>query len=73
MVCYSFTGLSPDLQSMEQIRRIMRPTDVPETGKYFNKMLLKRAPRVTKLLKSTEGQTEIALTRSASSFQGIIM
>jgi len=25
-------GLSPDLSSMEQIRRIMRPTDVPETG-----------------------------------------
>ncbi|KAL3200097.1 hypothetical protein MRX96_001303 [Rhipicephalus microplus] len=24
--------LSPDLQSMEQIRRIRRPTDVPETG-----------------------------------------
>ena len=26
-------GLSPDLHSMEQIRRIMRPTDVPDTGK----------------------------------------
>ena len=26
------TGLSPDLQSMEQIRRIMRPTDVPDQG-----------------------------------------
>lgn len=26
------SGLSPDLQSMEQIRRIMRPTDVPDTG-----------------------------------------
>ena len=26
-------GLSPDLQSMEQIRRIMRPTDVPDTGR----------------------------------------
>ncbi|VDQ11222.1 unnamed protein product [Trichobilharzia regenti] len=25
-------GLSPDLHSMEQIRRIMRPTDVPEQG-----------------------------------------
>ena len=23
---------SPDLQSMEQIRRVMRPTDVPDTG-----------------------------------------
>ena len=28
-----YLGLSPDLQSMEQIRRIMRPTDVPDTGK----------------------------------------
>ena len=28
----SSSGLSPDLQSMEQIRRIMRPTDVPDTG-----------------------------------------
>ena len=27
-------GLSPDLQSMEQIRRIMRPTDVPDTGQH---------------------------------------
>lgn len=27
-----WTGLSPDLQSMEQIRRIMRPTDVPDQG-----------------------------------------
>jgi len=26
-------GLSPDLQSMEQIRRVMRPTDVPDTGR----------------------------------------
>ncbi|CAF3954685.1 unnamed protein product, partial [Rotaria sp. Silwood1] len=25
-------GISPDLQSMEQIRRIMRPTDVPKMG-----------------------------------------
>ncbi|KAL1427439.1 hypothetical protein MTO96_017396 [Rhipicephalus appendiculatus] len=25
-------GLSPDLQSMEQVRRIMRPTDVPDQG-----------------------------------------
>lgn len=25
-------GLSPDLQDMEQIRRIVRPTDVPDTG-----------------------------------------
>lgn len=27
-----YVGLSPDLQSMEQIRRIMRPTDVPDQG-----------------------------------------
>ena len=27
-------GLSPDLSSMEQIRRVMRPTDVPDTGIY---------------------------------------
>lgn len=32
MRCIMFVGLSPDLQSMEQIRRIMRPTDVPDTG-----------------------------------------
>lgn len=25
-------GLSPDLQGMDQIRRINRPTDVPDTG-----------------------------------------
>ncbi|KAJ1980100.1 type 1 serine/threonine-protein phosphatase catalytic subunit glc7 [Dimargaris cristalligena] len=25
-------GLSPELQSMDQVRRIMRPTDVPDTG-----------------------------------------
>jgi diadenosine tetraphosphatase ApaH/serine/threonine PP2A family protein phosphatase len=30
--CFVHTGLSPDLQSMEQIRRIMRPTDVPDQG-----------------------------------------
>lgn len=36
-----FIGLSPDLQSMEQIRRIMRPTDVPDTGDtYTNGYLL---------------------------------
>lgn len=25
-------GLSPDLKTMEQIRRVVRPTDVPDTG-----------------------------------------
>ena len=34
MICLFVSGLSPDLQSMEQIRRIMRPTDVPDTGRY---------------------------------------
>ena len=29
---FLLSGLSPDLQSMEQIRRIMRPTDVPDQG-----------------------------------------
>jgi Calcineurin-like phosphoesterase len=29
-------GLSPNLQSMEQIRRIRRPTDVPDTGASLN-------------------------------------
>ena len=29
-------GLSPDLQSMEQIRRVMRPTDVPDTGMHYD-------------------------------------
>ena len=34
MICLFVSGLSPDLQSMEQIRRIMRPTDVPDTGRF---------------------------------------
>jgi len=32
MCMHIAVGLSPDLQSMEQIRRIMRPTDVPDQG-----------------------------------------
>jgi serine/threonine-protein phosphatase PP1 catalytic subunit len=28
-------GLSPDLQSMEQLRRVMRPTDIPDSGTSF--------------------------------------
>ena len=35
MLFYYPSGLSPDLQSMEQIRRIMRPTDVPDQGSYL--------------------------------------
>jgi hypothetical protein len=27
-----FEGLSPDLHSLEQIRQIQRPIDVPDTG-----------------------------------------
>lgn len=29
---YPISGLSPDLQSMEQIRKINRPTEIPDTG-----------------------------------------
>jgi len=29
----SSAGLSPDVQSMDQIRRIIRPTDVPDQGR----------------------------------------
>ena len=28
-------GLSPDLKTMEQIRRVVRPTDVPDTGMWL--------------------------------------
>ena len=28
-------GLSPELQSMEQVRKIVRPTDVPDTGEWI--------------------------------------
>lgn len=35
-----FLGLSPDLQSMEQIRRIMRPTDVPDQGNVLPKTII---------------------------------
>lgn len=31
-LCVRYPGLSPDLQSMEQVRRVMRPTDVPDQG-----------------------------------------
>lgn len=33
-------GLSPDLQSMEQIRRVMRPTDVPDTGAFLLQLII---------------------------------
>ncbi len=34
-------GLSPDLSDMEQIKRIVRPTDVPDSGKkpFFQKII----------------------------------
>ena len=48
-------GLSPDLQSMEQIRRIMRPTDVPDTGKQVLRALgLSKRP---KFIKSNVSET----------------
>ena len=28
-------GLSPELESVEQIKKIIRPTDVPEQGKFY--------------------------------------
>lgn len=31
-LCLKSREISPDLQSMEQIRRVMRPTDVPDQG-----------------------------------------
>lgn len=31
-------GLSPDLLNMEQIRRVMRPTDVPDTGMFWRRI-----------------------------------
>jgi len=34
-------GLSPDLQSMEQIVRMARPTDVPETGTFMTTTRIK--------------------------------
>ena len=36
-------GLSPDLSDMDQIKRIVRPTDVPDQGKitFGNALLLK--------------------------------
>lgn len=32
MIVILYAGISPDLQSMEQIRRIRRPTAIPDTG-----------------------------------------
>ena len=33
-------GLSPDLQSMDQIRRTRRPTDIPDTGEHCVKIFI---------------------------------
>ena len=30
-------GLSPELTNLDQIQRVMRPTEVPDTGCYLNK------------------------------------
>lgn len=29
-------GLSPELNSLDQLRKVVRPTDVPEQGKIYN-------------------------------------
>jgi len=40
-------GLSPDLKTMEQIRRIVRPTDVPDTGLICDLLWSDPEPEVT--------------------------
>ena len=40
-------GLSPDLSSMEQIRRVMRPTDVPDTGLLCDLLWSDPDPQIT--------------------------
>jgi diadenosine tetraphosphatase ApaH/serine/threonine PP2A family protein phosphatase len=39
-------GLSPELTNLEQIRRIMRPTDVPDTGINMRKSMLRITVRL---------------------------
>ena len=57
-------GLSPDLQSMEQIRRIMRPTDVPDTGEKAKHTVLTNTLRP--LLKRILGSLIIGVSKSWS-------
>ena len=30
---YDNVGLSPEINNMDQVRRLVRPTDVPDTGR----------------------------------------
>ena len=57
-------GLSPDLQSMEQIRRVMRPTDVPDTGARHSvpsyRLHIFRPPQVFYAISSGLTQTKIS-------------
>lgn len=43
-------GLSPEIHNLDQIRRIMRPTDVPDTGAHSALPLLRPAPPVCSML-----------------------
>lgn len=44
-------GLSPDLSDMEQIKRIVRPTDVPDSGKLiFTKRIIFKIGLICDLL-----------------------
>lgn len=55
-------GLSPELTNMEQIRRIIRPTDVPDTG--FKKEANFRVIRYLKdFYAISYGQTLIKMSR----------
>jgi len=57
-------GLSPDLQSMEQIRRVMRPTDVPDTGACHSvpsyRLHIFRPPQVFYVISSGPTRTKIS-------------
>ncbi|KAF7258754.1 hypothetical protein EG68_03773 [Paragonimus skrjabini miyazakii] len=46
-------GLSPDLQNLDQIRRIQRPTDVPDTGLLCDLLWSDPNPDVTGWVEST--------------------
>lgn len=37
-------GLSPELNDMDQIRRVLRPTDVPDTGKAHTRCTFRKDP-----------------------------
>lgn len=60
-------GLSPDLSSMEQIRRVMRPTDVPDTGPFplplFRQTCSCRPPMRPPLVRSRQGHNRLVRKR----------